>query len=153
MCSSDLMPMGHVAVVTQVLGPREIAIDHSNWPVGGRRGAVSRGTSVVDVSERNDWSAVRVELGSGDYGSVYPANGFIYNRPDTGAFKVKSGPAAPMMALNNAPRDLRGAYDRYQSARGTVEYAEQPAARIAPVSPPVARIDYSISGNVFNGGN
>ena len=48
------------------------------------RGGVSHGVAVVDVSEANNWSAVRVQLGhGGDFGSVYPTYGFIYNRPDS----------------------------------------------------------------------
>jgi surface antigen len=80
------MRLGHVAVVTRVVNSREIEIDHANWwGPGASKGGVSRGVSVVDVSENNDWSAVRVGLGhTGGYGSVYPTYGFIYDRPDTG---------------------------------------------------------------------
>ena len=53
------MRMGHVAVVTRVINPREIEIDHANW--AGRGVALS--VPVVDVSENNDWTAVRVGLG------------------------------------------------------------------------------------------
>lgn len=80
------MRLGHVAVVTRVINSREIEIDHANWGGPGmRRGQVSRGISVVDVSPRNDWTQVRVALGHGDaFGSVYPTYGFIYDRPDRG---------------------------------------------------------------------
>jgi surface antigen len=79
------MRLGHVAVVSRVLSAREIEIDHANWAgPGASKGGVSRGVSVIDVSANNDWSAVRVGLGhSGNYGSVYPTYGFIYDRPDT----------------------------------------------------------------------
>ncbi len=81
------MTLGHVAVVSNVVGDREIEIDHANWAGPGvGRGGISRGVRVIDVSPNNDWSAVRVSLGqSGSYGSVYPTYGFIYGRPDTGA--------------------------------------------------------------------
>jgi hypothetical protein len=73
------MPLGHIAVVTRVVGAREIEIDHANW---ASPGAISRGVEVVDVSEKNDWSAVRVELGRSDYfGQVYATDGFIYGHP------------------------------------------------------------------------
>jgi len=73
------MPLGHVAVVTRVISAREIEVDHANWAFPG---AVTRQTPVVDVSENNDWSAVRVGLGARDhFGSVYLTNGFIYGRP------------------------------------------------------------------------
>jgi surface antigen len=80
------MRLGHVAVVTNVLGEREVEIDHANWSgPGASKGGVSRGIRVQDVSPGNDWSAVRVALGhTGDYGSVYPTYGFIYDRPDNG---------------------------------------------------------------------
>jgi len=32
------MHLGHVAVVTRVVNPREVVIDHANWPSGGRPG-------------------------------------------------------------------------------------------------------------------
>jgi surface antigen len=80
------MRLGHVAVVKSVISSREIEIDHANWAgPGASKGGVSRAMPVMDVSENNDWSSVRVGLGhSGNYGSVYPTYGFIYDRPDTG---------------------------------------------------------------------
>jgi hypothetical protein len=73
------MPLGHVAVVTRVVGAREIEIDHANW---ASPGAISRAREVVDVSDKNDWSAVRVELGRTDrFGQVYATYGFIYGNP------------------------------------------------------------------------
>lgn len=103
------MPLGHVAVVSRLINARTLEIDHANWAgPGGRKGSVARGVSVVDVSERNDWSAVRVALGhGGEYGSIYPANGFIYDRPDRGGAMVAARNPAPMPELNAAPRDLR----------------------------------------------
>ncbi|WP_174520964.1 CHAP domain-containing protein [Komagataeibacter xylinus] len=75
------MPLGHVAVVRQVVSNRTIVIDQSHW---GQRG-ISRDVQVIDVSPNNDWSAVRVALNSrsGAFGSIYPTYGFIYARPDT----------------------------------------------------------------------
>ena len=66
---------GHVSVVTSIRGPREITVDHANW-VHGR---VSRNEAVRDVSDGNDWSAVRVWWSpSGSLGArVYPAHGFV----------------------------------------------------------------------------
>ncbi|MFC3124626.1 CHAP domain-containing protein [Pseudoroseomonas globiformis] len=81
--SSGGMRLGHVAVVSRVEGKRELRIDHSNWEGPGiRKGTVMKNVSVIDVSERNDWTAVRVQIGHSDaaYGRVYATNGFIYNR-------------------------------------------------------------------------
>ena len=80
------MRLGHVAVVTQVVSAREVIIDHANWAGPGlRKGMVSKGVPVIDVSPNNDWTAVRVALGGGEnFGSTYPTYGFIYDRPDNG---------------------------------------------------------------------
>ena len=121
------MRLGHVAVVSGVVNPREITIDHANWPTGGGRGGVAHNMAVVDVSEANDWSAVRVELGRGEsFGSVYPTNGFIYARPDRGTFEASVHAPAPQPALNRAPRDLRPLAER--PWRAYEEVAEAPAA-------------------------
>lgn len=83
--SSGGMARGHVAVVERVVGARHVLIDHANWAGPGiRRGTVMRDVSVVDVSEDNDWTAVRVQVGhdAGTFGRTYPTYGFIYNRPD-----------------------------------------------------------------------
>lgn len=152
------MPMGHVAVVSRVESPRVVTIDHANWPVGGRRGAVSRSVAVVDVSERNDWSAVRVSIGSGDFGSIYPTHGFIYNRPDTsGAIRVANRAPAPMLALNSPPRDLRSGADRSRAARyadrAYVEVAEAPAAPRSTFNAETQRFTVTLPSAPFNGGN
>ena len=97
------MRMGHVAVVTNVISPRHIEIDHANW---GSPGRVSRNIDVVDVSPNNDWTEVRVALSQAeDYGSVYPTYGFIYDRPDHGTM-VANNAAIP------APSDLQIASER-----------------------------------------
>jgi surface antigen len=107
------MRLGHVAVVSQVVNAREVIVDHANWPGGGGRGGVSHGVTVVDVSEANNWSAVRVELGrSGEFGSVYPTYGFIYNRPDAGYVTASVTRPAAQPVINRVPSDLRPAAER-----------------------------------------
>jgi surface antigen len=83
---TERMPLGHVAVVTQVMNERKILVDHANWPNAFvRHGAISRDVEVADVSTANDWTEVRVQFGEGGpLGSVYPANGFIYEWTETG---------------------------------------------------------------------
>jgi surface antigen len=83
------MRLGHVAVVSQVLTDRIIQITHANWsPIEGSRGKIEKDVTLVDVSPRGDWSAVKVwydpnrDLG----GSTYSTYGFIY--PDAQARKV-----------------------------------------------------------------
>ncbi len=131
------MPLGHVAVVARVVNPREIIVDQANWPSAGMRGGVSHDVAVVDVSEANNWSAVRVELGhGGDFGSVYPTYGFIYNRPDSGIVAASVTRPAPQPAINPVPSDLRPAAER--PWRAYEEVAELPIAR-------AQRIDLQLS--------
>jgi hypothetical protein len=120
------MRLGHVAVVSQVVNPREVIVDHANWPGGGGRGGVSHDVTVVDVSEANNWSAVRVELGrGGEFGSIYPTYGFIYNRPDTGVVTASVTLPAPLAAMNRVPSDLRPKAERPWHT--VEEVAEAPA--------------------------
>ena len=82
--ASGGMRLGHVAVVQRIVNGREIEIEHANWEGPGiRKGTVMRNVSVIDVSPRNDWTAVRVQIGRSDesFGRVYPTYGFIHNRP------------------------------------------------------------------------
>lgn len=75
------MPIGHVAVVSQIVSDRELRITHANWsPINGRRGQIERNVRVVDVSANNDWSQVRVWYAPiGDLGlRANPVTGFIY---------------------------------------------------------------------------
>ena len=99
--STGRMRMGHVAVVTNVITPRHIEIDHANWGAPGR---ISRNIDVVDVSPANDWTAVRVALSNAeDYGSAYPTYGFIYDRPDHGVMVANTSPmAAPTLSAPSA---------------------------------------------------
>jgi len=75
---SGRLPSGHVAVVSQVLGSREISVTQANW-VHHR---VTEDQPVIDISPRNDWTQVRVwwpparQIGITDYATY----GFI--RPD-----------------------------------------------------------------------
>ncbi|MCK8783472.1 CHAP domain-containing protein [Roseomonas sp. NAR14] len=121
--SSGGMRLGHVGVVERVVGPREILLDHANWT---SRGAISRGVSVVDVSERNDWTAVRVQIGNrDDFGRVYPTNGFIYNRPDNGVLLANT-PAAGGMSLASAHAATPVVMARGRYATRFEEVAEAP---------------------------
>lgn len=102
---NPIMRLGHVAVVSRIYNSREIEVDQSNWPIG--HGA-TYSVPVIDVSARNDWTAVRVALGkTSKFGSIYPTYGFIYSQPDTGTFiAAVSQPAAPPR-INPPPADLR----------------------------------------------
>ena len=93
------MPLGHVAVVMSIVNSREILIEQANWAgPGSNHSGISRNIAVIDVSRNNDWTAVRVGLGPrypGQFGSVYPTFGFIYDRPDNGVILANAPAAAP----------------------------------------------------------
>ncbi|MEI9931053.1 MAG: CHAP domain-containing protein [Rhizomicrobium sp.] len=67
---------GHVAIVTKIVNPREVIVDHANWQ---NRGEIDHNTPVLDVSTKNDWSAVRVwDINSSQWGArIYRLSGFI----------------------------------------------------------------------------
>ncbi len=69
--------LGHLAVVTALVDDRTVLVDHANWLNHGR---VHRNTPVVDVSPKNDWSAVRVWYVPGNTlgARSYATHGFIY---------------------------------------------------------------------------
>jgi hypothetical protein len=66
----------HLAVVREIISPREIRVDHSNWL---NDGAVYLGDPVVDVSPENNWSEVRVynQRASAWGRQTYLVQGFI----------------------------------------------------------------------------
>lgn len=57
MKSSGGMPMGHVAIVSQVVNDREVLLTHANWQGDG---SVETNVRAIDVSPAGDWSQVRV---------------------------------------------------------------------------------------------
>lgn len=73
---SKRLKRGHVAVVTNIVSPRQIIVDQANWQ---NRGEIDHATPVLDVSAENDWSRVRVwDMRSGQFGThVYAISGFI----------------------------------------------------------------------------
>jgi len=89
--ATSRLPDGHVAVVTQVLGPRRILVADANW-VPHR---VTLDQPVIDVSAANDWSLVRVywpparQMGI----TTYPVAGFI--RPPWPASPAELDARAP----------------------------------------------------------
>ena len=96
---SRSMPVGHVAMVSKVVGSREVLLTHANWSY---RGGIERDVRAVDVSPNNDWTDVRVWYGPiGNLGlRSNPARGFIY------ASAPKPALAAPVQV---ASADTTGA--------------------------------------------
>jgi hypothetical protein len=93
------LPSGHVAVVSRVLAPRQLLLIQANWMPG----ELTEDHLAIDVSERNDWTEVRMwwpptnSMGS----HVYPAYGFILPpAPTTHEALRRSARPAARLALN-----------------------------------------------------
>ena len=105
---TDAMRLGHVAVVSQIVGPRVVMVTHSNWSrIGGARGQVERDVTVTDISDAGDWSRVRVWYHQNEAlgGSGYPTFGFIYGAPVANGAKT----ASPSPRLSGPSPDIIGA--------------------------------------------
>lgn len=70
--------LGHVAAVSRIVDSRTILLRHANW---SQPGLIEDNVKAVDVSEGNDWSAVRIWYGpTQSLGtSHWPLYGFIYS--------------------------------------------------------------------------
>ncbi|MET0365514.1 MAG: CHAP domain-containing protein [Sphingobium sp.] len=77
LANTDVMPLGHVAVVSKILDDRHILVRHANWSAPG---LIERDVMAVDSSAANDWSQVRIWWGQGQQMGARdnPVNGFIY---------------------------------------------------------------------------
>lgn len=78
---TERLRFGHVAVVSRIVEKRVLMLTHANWSrADGKRGFAEQDVTLHDVSEGNDWSAVKVwyrDTG-GLGGGVYPIKGFIH---------------------------------------------------------------------------
>ena len=100
------MRLGHVAAVRKIVDNRTLIISHANWStIDGGRGHIEEDVRVIDASEANDWSRVRVwytpnaALGT----TEWPLNGFIYPA------KTRSwgaGKKAVVTLLGYTPKDV-----------------------------------------------
>jgi surface antigen len=82
------MPLGHVAVVTDVIDSRTILVTQANWIPG----TITNDVTVQDVSPNNDWTQVQEEIGdSSTWGAAYPTYGFIYDKPATSTVIADNG--------------------------------------------------------------
>ncbi|WP_435418439.1 CHAP domain-containing protein [Parerythrobacter aurantius] len=138
---TERMQLGHVATVVRVIDARTVLLDHANWsPIDGRRGQVERGVKAVDVSERGDWSEVRVWYAPlQDLGTTrWPVAGFIYAdgkaskaTPDT---RLAAAPRqAPQVSLSppaSAPLSAKPSRDFSKAFAGLGEPASPPAVKL-----------------------
>ena len=100
---SDRLPTGHVSVVSRLLTPRQVLVIQANWVPG----ELDEDQLVVDVSDRNDWTEVRMwyppinQMGS----HVYAAYGFILPpRPATHEELVRATQPAALYAIESRGR-------------------------------------------------
>ena len=91
------------------------------------------GVPVVDVSENNDWTAVRVGLGSAtSFGSIYPTHGFIYDWADSGTMLTAMTVPAVHRTLNPLPRHMRPGPERAAVTADTLNAREYDVVAEAP---------------------
>lgn len=111
--STPQMPLGHVAVVAQVINSREVLVDQANW-VHNR---ITRDVPVIDISPENNWTKVEVQTTAGTMGVPYPTYGFIYDHAPGGLVvasardgnggEVAEAPAAPKVMMTAPNRNLQ----------------------------------------------
>lgn len=91
------LPQGHVSLVTAIIDERTILVHHT-WSQGAE---IEASVEVVDVSDANDWSSVRVWHSQTDTlgTSSLRISGFIYPRN-----------AHPQMVLVEAAASAMGLY-------------------------------------------
>ena len=94
------MRNGHVAMVSKVINDREVLLTHANW---SRPGMVERNVRAIDVSEKGDWSRVRIwHAASRDLGiTSYPVSGFIYNGREALRMAAKDSVASGLMLADD----------------------------------------------------
>lgn len=97
------MPIGHVAMVAEIIDDRNVYLNHANWSGPGR---IERRALAQDVSPNGDWSQVRVWYGpQGSLGiRANPVFGFIYNEAP-GAATPAPAPAFPRTTIATISAD------------------------------------------------
>ena len=143
------MQLGHVAAVSKVIDNRTILISHANWStINGKRGHIENNVQVVDVSDRNDWSRVRVwytpigALG----GTEWPTHGFIY--PDKAPKSMPSAGAPVQYAAAKTVKPVAKIAPPAATKPAAAPRPDRLAQRVAPAyAQPAqpARVQYTAS--------
>ncbi|MFZ2995664.1 CHAP domain-containing protein [Sphingobium sp.] len=122
------MTLGHVAVVSRVLGDRRVLIRHANWSTPG---AIEEDVLAIDVSDAGDWSAVRVwHSPTGQMGArTNPTFGFIYPA------KAKLHDFTPDPSLGDSVRFARIDPKLWDERREPQAIEPVHAMRLAQVTP------------------
>ena len=144
------MRLGHVAAVRRIIDKRTLLISHANWStIDGVRGHIEEDVRVIDVSEENDWSRVRVwHTPNGALGTTeWPLHGFIYpDRPRKEAearkalaavLAITPRPASPTLAATITPRG------------STNPTPNQKAAARNAIAPPTRAAGFALSSGLL----
>lgn len=144
------MRLGHVAAVRRIIDKRTLLISHANWStIDGVRGHIEEDVRVIDVSEENDWSRVRVwYTPNGALGTTeWPLHGFIYpDRPRKEAEARKA--LAAVLAIT--PRPASPTFAATITPRGSTNPApnQKTAARNA-IAPPTRPMGFALSSGLL----
>lgn len=144
------MRLGHVAAVRRIIDKRTLLISHANWStIGGVRGHIEEDVRVIDVSEENDWSRVRVwHTPNGALGTTeWPLHGFIYpDRPRKEAEARKA--LAAVLAVT--PRPASPTLAATMTPRGSTNPApNQKAAARNAIAPPTRPMGFALSSGLL----
>ncbi|MFN5630726.1 MAG: CHAP domain-containing protein [Sphingomonadales bacterium] len=144
------MRLGHVAAVRRIIDKRTLLISHANWStIDGVRGHIEEDVRVIDVSEENDWSRVRVwHTPNGALGTTeWPLHGFIYpDRPRKEAEARKA--LAAVLAIT--PRPASPTLAATITPRGSTNPApNQKAAARNAIAPPTRPMGFALSSGLL----
>lgn len=131
------MRLGHVAAVRRIIDKRTLLISHANWStIDGVRGHIEEDVRVIDVSEDNDWSRVRVwYTPNGALGTTeWPLHGFIYPERPRRESEARKALAA---VLATTPRPVLASLATAAIPREVAKPAAKPkpATQIALAAP------------------
>lgn len=140
------MQLGHVGAVSKIIDNRTILMSHANWStINGTRGHIENNVQVVDVSERNDWSRVRVwYTPTGSLGTTeWPTHGFIY--PDKTPKAMPPAGSPVQYAAKPAPKPVaKPAPVVTAKAPEPKKLAQQVASKPTPaLTPAPAKVSYA----------
>jgi surface antigen len=130
--SSGHMRSGHVAVVSGIVGPREILLDHANWV----RGRVTKAMAAIDMSPRNDWTSVKVLGDRPEAGGQRdnPTFGFIYLRnPSSGIAEASTDISDTRHARIRAAHSHAGSHHERMLVADATPVAAARADDVKPV--------------------
>ena len=144
------MRLGHVAAVRRIIDKRTLLISHANWStIDGVRGHIEEDVRVIDVSEENDWSRVRVwYTPNGALGTTeWPLHGFIY--PDRLRKEAEARKAlAAVLAIT--PRPASPTLAATITPRGSTNPApNQKAAARNAIAPPTRPMGFALSSGLL----